>query len=582
MVLLGTADDEIKDTCRLGDTCDDIMAYINQHPTTIENGAVFIFIPRDFSCNLKPQDYELYNDINAYMNLCCRLDKAFKVFTFYIDRTDRLEKNDKVYNQLAKINEDISTKEPRLAPYFPDLSIDSDTTESYKSIIKSRISSLNPYTQAFFEQVLKTMPDIDDETYLKKQNGINAFISACKEELSNVEHMYASIVRDDVAEDIEDMLRVVHYIKSLTDDKISSENIPDYKTFSTPDYDGIKRLLATYRRRLEKWRGEGNPISSIGTFRRYSFFNNASTSAGFSNQVDNLTFEKLKEINFENCRSMSVVQGVFDKLDSIVADAKETLEIFAYNQSKELYNPNNYNESEEEEFILSDPAVEDEIAEKKQLEAMNKYSHHSLPGYSKENELEQELEIINSQVEQIFERLKAYRLKSFFITLGVCLASVAGFYLWSQYSIFSKEHSWPIFAVYMAVVLLLFTSSYFIVKRIYIRQINALLLESKLKVAEYLKDFKELALEFEKNLLESRKYYCLKKSLDEKAAARRKYQEDMSRYAWHQSKVDETLTNLTFFEYFIGDAVPYDENPVTIKSYDHDAEHTEFYHLTVF
>ena len=71
-------------------------------------------------------------------------------------------------------------------------------------------------------------------------------------------------------------------------------------------------------------------------------------------------------------------------------------------------------------------------------------------------------------------------------------------------------------------------------------------------------------------------------ALDEKAAARKKYHESTRKYDWHKMKVQQILRNLAFFQSFIGNAVPYDENTVTLDIFDHDAEHTEFYHLKVF
>jgi len=102
------------------------------------------------------------------------------------------------------------------------------------------------------------------------------------------------------------------------------------------------------------------------------------------------------------------------------------------------------------------------------------------------------------------------------------------------------------------------------------------------KVANFLRAFLNIAKDFEKNIYAAGRYACLKRQLDEKAAARKKYHETMRKYDWHKMKVQQILRNLAFFQSFIGDAVPYEESAIALDLFDHDAEHTEFYHLKVF
>ncbi len=573
--------DEISDTCELSSSCDRILAEINQHPFTIEEGAVFVFIPRTFSRNLKIQDYEVYNDINAYMNLHLRLNDSFKIYTFYVDRTDKWEASDAIYNRLQEVSDNLTTKNAYLNQFIPDLSTDSSAELNYKLFLQEKISALSDFTRNFFELVLSPMPDIVKDSIVF-QNGINEFVSNCKGHLAKINHIYAPIVRDDVSEDIEDMLKVIYFIKELTNDDITLHNVPDYKNFPSPNYTHVKRLLSTYRCRLSKWYHEGNPISQKGTFIPYSLIPRVSSEGAFNSEINRIVAEQLKALRVDNCIKLNLVHEVFKKLDTIVSEAKEKLQIFAYNQSKDLFDPNNFRKGNPEEFVLSDPPAEDELAEKNQLEALNHYSHHNLPTFADENRLAQDLEILNDEIHRIIDRLKVYKIKSFLITLGISFLSVVVFYFWAQNSIFTKENSWPIFLGYLAVVLSLFFTSYAIVKRKYLRQIAQILLDCKHMVENYLDEFKKIAQEFEHNSIELQKLYCLRMVLDQKTEARKNYHETVSRYSWHKLKVAEILKNLSFFDYFINDAQPYVENSVTIDSYDHDAEHTEFYQLKVF
>ena len=149
-------------------------------------------------------------------------------------------------------------------------------------------------------------------------------------------------------------------------------------------------------------------------------------------------------------------------------------------------------------------------------------------------------------------------------------------------SIFIKENTWWIFGAYLLVSGAVFGVTYWTVRKQFEKEILFLLGECAIKVKNYLEAFKKIAEDFEKNIQASGQYNCLKRQLDEKAAARKQYQEAMRRYAWHKMKVKQLLRNMIFFESFIGDAAPYEEGTVSLESFDNDAEHTEFYQIKVF
>lgn len=572
--------DEIKDTCDLNIAYEQIVSQMNQHPFTIDEGAVFVFIPRNLLKPLRAQDYELYNDINAYMSLTRKLNNDFKVYTFYVDQTGVLGSKDAVYNKLEQVNESLSTSEKRLGQYFLLLDNDGNLSGDYREYIGEKIKDLDSCTQGFFYEVIQDMPEME-KTAVGFQNGINFFIGHCKKHLSKVTRMYAHIISNDVSEEIETKLKVVYYIKSLTEDNVSLKTINEYKNSATPDYKQIKCLLATYRARLSTWYDSPCPISKIGKYKERTFNQKTKSSVDYNREVDAIINEHLKGLKTECNGERSVVDAVYEKLNTIVSAAHEKLEVFAFEQAKDIHNPSNYRDEVEQEFDLSEPIIEDQLEEKLQLEKVNKYSIHNLPMFSDENCLLQDLEIINNQIAQIFKRLKEYKMKLFFITLAVGIFVVAGLYLWTQSSVFVKEHTWLIFLGYVAVTSIGFASSYIVIKKKYHRQISALLLESKQLVEKYLSAYKEIAKEFEDNINESRKYYCLKYKLDQKEKARNKYKNDMERYLWHKSKVKEILTNFSFFDHFVQGTIPQKEE-IIFNSFDHDDVHTDFYQIKFF
>lgn len=572
--------DEIKDTCDLNIAYEQIFSQINQQQIAVDEGVIFVFIPRNLTKQLRVQDYELFNDINAYVCLVEKLSKKFKVVTFYVDKTGALQANDYVYNLLTSLNENMEFEDSRLEKYFPLLDGVDTNFADYREYIGERIENLAPVTKGFFSDVLREMPELK-KTETEFQNGVNYFISVCKRRLAMVSHMYAHIVRDDVSEEIEAKLKVVYYVKSLTAEGISKDKLPEYEAFNGPDYEEIKALLATYRVRLSRWYDAPCPISPIGKYTEWAFEQKTKANLEYNREVDQIINEQLKDIKLENVGKKSLVDAVFEKLGDIVSAAHSRLELFAIQQSNEIHNPHYYREGAEQEFDLREPTINDELEEKKQLERLNKHSIHNLPLFAEENRLVQDLEIINNQILQIFDRLQAYKLKSFIFTLVFGMVVLGGLYLWTQVSVFMQEHTWYVFFGYLAIALVGYASSYVIVKKKYIKQISALLLESKELVEKYVEAYKEIAKEFEDNLEESRRYFCLKKTLEQKEAARREYNDEMTRYLWHMKKVDSILTNFSYFEYFMQGVPPRKEN-VVFDSFKHDAEHTEFYQIKFF
>lgn len=571
----------IKDTYELNETYNQILSQINQHPFSFKESAVFIFIPRNFSAPLEARDYELYNDINVYLHLSSKLPKNFSVYTFYIDKTDALESSDAVYNTIRLVNEEFTADSDELKAHLLNIPKELPESGNYKEFLLNKIKLISSNTHKFYESVLNHVPDLpEDSSHFK--NGINLYIGECKARLSNINHLYSTIIRNDISKDIEAKLRVVYYIKSLTEDDITLKNIPAFDSFNGVDYEHIKRLLVTYRTRLSLWYHDKNSISKKGVCTRHRFMSKTNADSDFNGEISKLISTQLQSIAIESRGDIDVINGIFKKLKFISATAREKLDAFAYKESKELFDPTNYSTDSQEEFDLSEPAFSDEAEEKRMLETMNQHSPNTLPKFSDENKLAQDLGIINRQINSILDKLNLYKIGSFLISLVLGVLSVAGLYMGAQYSIFIKEHTWHIFGFYCLVVALCFGIGYFTVKRRYIRHINKLLIECKDKVQKYLENFQKIAKEFEENLQAAANYKCLKKKLCEKKAARKEYQDKVSRYSWHMMKVDQIIKNLDFFSHFIKDAQPYEETHITLDSFEHDAEHTEFYQVKVF
>jgi len=570
--------ENIEDTCQLDKTYRELLAYMNRKPCPKQKGVLLLLIPRDFGLPLRPQDYELYNDINTFLHLLQPLDDDVKVYTFYVDRTGELEQNDGVYQRLNAVRQSLQAEFPELESHFLSLK-DCPSEGDYREYLRSRIEALSPCTKEFYRYMLKSAPEVPGgETEFN--NGINLYIGEAKRVLSEVKHIYAPIYRTLVAEDIEESLKIIYYIKDMLKEQKLPEEMAPYENYAFEKAEHVRRLLVTYQSRLSLWACAPAPISREGIAAKWEF--RASTNA--AEDYHNMVYAEIeKELKSLDVRKKSV-DVIFDTLNKHVTTAWQELIKTTERQSALLLNPDSYVKVGDERFDLDDSDAEDKMAEAAALAETNQYSPGAadIPDFSAENRLEQELEQINHQINQIVANLNAYTGKSFALTLLFALLAVAGLYVGAQYSIFINENSWWIFGVYLLVSGAVFSIGYLTVRRRYKKEIAKLLGQCVDKVANFLRAFLNIAKDFEKNIYAAGRYACLKRQLDEKAAARKKYHETMRKYDWHKMKVQQILRNLAFFQSFIGDAVPYEESAIALDLFDHDAEHTEFYHLKVF
>lgn len=573
--------DGIDDTSQLDVSCRQILEEMNQRPFSFDEGFVLLLIPRDFSRTLAPREYELYNDINAYMQLVRKLPDNFRVCTLYVDKTGQDTFNDSAYNPLRAVSNDLCSSDPALCGHFLCLSDIASQSGDYRRYLAEKAETLCPCTAAFYKHVLTLVPEIEAEG-VNFRNAVNHYIGEAKDLLSGVNHAYAQILRNDVSEDIRVNLRVVYYIKHLASGKLTLSNMPKYEELDAPDYTHIQRLLATYRVRLSRWYHEPCPISKQASCATWNFTPKSSVCSDFKGELNKIISEQLSNLSVNSSGKLSVVSEVFDKLDKIVSDARERLERFAHQQSQELHNPANYTSAEREVFQLVDLPVEDEMRERRQLEQMNLHSPHTLPEFSDENKLHQELDRINTRLQQTAKKLEACNRTTFFLCLLSGLIAVAGLYIGSHISVFVAENSWWVCGLYLLTNLVLFSAGYFSLRNSYVRQMNNQLSDCKRQVEKYLDCFASIADEFDHNLQAAGDYNCLMRKLQEKESARKRYQDDISRYSWHMTKVSQILQNFTYFEHFSQKVLPYEEESIGIENYDHDAEHTEFYQVKRF
>lgn len=575
--------EEIEDTCQLEKTYHELVAHRNRNPFTFEQSVILLFIPRDFALSLQPQDYELYNDMNTYMHLLLKLSDKFTVYTFYVDRTGELEQNDAAYQKLNAVNNSMMAQYPELKSYFLPTEADCACEGDYRDYLRSCFMALSPCTRNFYLHMLKTAPNIQGSP-TQFQNGINNFVGESKRILSEVKHIYAPIYRMELAEEIEEWLKIIHYIKDMLKEQLLPEQMPAYEAYSLQQTEHIRRLLATYRYRLSMWDCAKPEIPNTGTCTIWSFPESSNAAAAYHELINSTIEQNLKRIGVGNVGTRDAVDRIFDELSSIVTGAWDQLLDFTDKQSEILLNPDSYRKVGKETFSLEKPDREDEQAELAALEASNRHSAGAgdIPDFSAENRLEQELEVINNQINQILENLKVYKLSSFLVALIFSLVTIAGLYAGAQYSILTKEQSWWILGLYLLISGCIFNTAYITVRRKYTREVGKLLSLCVNKVSDFLRAFQHIAEDFEKNIHAAGRYNCLKKQLDEKASAREAYRETMQKYAWHKMKVKQILRNLTYFDSFIGDALPYEESAVTLECFDHAPEHTEFYQLKEF
>ena len=575
--------DGISDTCELDRTYNQILAHINRHPFSLKEAVVFIFIPRDFSKPLRPQDYELYNKINIYMNLVRKLRGSFRFVAFYVDKTDKMESNDATYGLLKNVNHSLRSDRPELDRYFLSNAEIPDNPGDFKTFLRERMSCLIPPMREFYEYMLQFVSDLPEGSKTEYLNLVNRYIDEARSKMSVIDQMYQAVYSDDISVDIRAKIKIVYYIKSLIPEEVTIDKIPDYSGFVFDDYDHVRRLISTYIKRLKLWYLEHKSISQKGSCMRKGFTMSTSSAANYKEEMDDIIDNELKTMKIKKMARVDLVDSIFDKLNVIISRAHDALEVFAAKESSELFNPLNYRDIGMCEFDLDEGvSLEDKREEADILERMNNFTPFTLPGYSQENRLEQELEAINAKINRILDRLSVYKKRAFLVALLISVVSVAGLYIGAQYSVFLKENTWWVCGLYMLLVAAGFSVAYITVRKRYLKDIEFLLSECKDKVSSYLGAFQKVAQEFEDNLIAAGDYACLKDFLEKKRVARAVYQENKRKHTWHMMKINQILTNFRFFDGFVKNALPYDENPVTMKSCDHDPEHTEFYQMKVF
>ena len=62
---------------------------VNRNPFSIDNGIVLFFIPRDLTGRRVPTDYEIYVKLCIHELVLKYLDKRFRFFCYFLDKTDR-------------------------------------------------------------------------------------------------------------------------------------------------------------------------------------------------------------------------------------------------------------------------------------------------------------------------------------------------------------------------------------------------------------------------------------------------------------------------------------------------------------
>ena len=576
--------DEIKDTCQLDKTYQQLVSHLNRKPFAYEKSVVLLFIPRKLTEALREQDYELYNDINIYTRLLCNLNSKFKVYTFYVDRTGPMGKNEKVYQQLKAVNESLQAKYPELKPFFLSLEgAESAQNGSYKDFLRNQIEKLCACTRPFYLKMLEEVPEMSGTPAIF-QSGLNNFIGQSRGCLSQVKHLYAPVYWQDISKEIEEWFKIIYYIKEMIAQKIEPEEMPDFEKYTFDRYNEVRQLIATYRNRLHKWASANAPIDRKGYANHWEFRKTGNAAAAYHDKVNKLINEEVEKIDAGKNDDEAAVEKIFSQFHKIIADAKGDLQDFGATQSACLLDPNNYQKTGENEFDREGLDWEDKQQETALLEKMNNPTGDAakIPDFSAENKLEQDLDNCLHYIRQIVQNLEDYKPRFFIGAFLVALLSVFGIYIGAQYSIFLRENSWWIMLAYLGVTGLIFGISYLTVRRKYRKEIESQIADCKIQVTHFLSGYKALATSFEQNTIAAGQYNCLRRELEAKQACREEYKLQMQMYAWHKMKVEQILRDMGFFDGFVGDTQPLEESNAPTISLTHDPEHAEFYLMKVF
>lgn len=561
----------------LDDVRESIMAEINRSSYTSERKALVLLIPRDADREISGEQCDFYNEILIHKKLNTVLPCFSEVLTIYIDSTIDTSGGRNV-EKMKKLSRELVSDIPSLDGYLINKCIEDTPNfcDNFKEILTESAENLkDSFMKEFFLSVISDrMPSVMcDESC--RNNILKFFAIKCYEVLPRVRSIYELIDKNSISDNIRKKIKIVEYIKLLTETE-NFENIK-YDEFN-PDYERIKVMIKSYIERLGRWLEEDHSrnFESDKTIYRYSPVNNVEQ---FNNCIDEIIASSFKNVTVSGKVDGGAMKSIFERLEDIVSDTNSEIERLARIDIEHFSDHENYTVGEVEEKIHNGNG-EDTAYEKELTERLNNNTPLTLPGYTEQLRLEQELDAAGDRIQKLLQSAKEYSFKTFLRTLLFAVLGVSGLYLLAQVNVLRTENSFSVYFIYCVLVAGLFSTVYSLKRVNYKRKIRIILEECIEKVKEYLRNYKNLAEEFENNLNNTAEYACFRDYMDRKKRIIQNNKEENARYSWHKRKVSEILENMKHFSGFIKDAeITQSMTSPVFDDFRHDAENTEFYQM---
>lgn len=579
-----------------------LLEEINRNPFSITEGLVLFYIPRNLTQKLTYDDID--NTVKIYIHelISSHLDSRFSYACVFVDQTGKDTNQDKAYQVIKKVCKGFYSDEPAIKRGL----LSKPRAEIHKiSELQDIISEIKDVTiQNFFRKVLdEELAVIDKGTNSNDDTVIESFFQNSSQRIQSLKSMHVAYFGSDISKKTETLLKLISYVCSFAEqpnendfDKVvdSFLNTDRYEKYD-PNYDSIRLILVTYKKRLSDWLKTTKNTSTQNENPAHSLnYHETNESQSFKHKIESIITtdyaEKILNPSLDELDEYDASERVFAVLDKTIENIDRELGTFCDAIVKNIYDfrkDNGTYLTEEASGSTYTREETDELSEA--LDAVNQYGSSELPGYSAELKLRQELDNLNSKIQYIGKRIKAARPKFFIITLCFGILSVLGLYFFAQRSVFSKEDTWWVFGGYILLCSISFVLSYFILKLYYKRCVRKLLKECQNKINEFLDSYKKRAEEFEANINHAMTCSCVQDKHFKLADQRHKTTWTDERFQWHKLKTISILENLKHFDGFLADKPtdPADEvngpkSPSAESEYLHDAAHCEFYQMRIF
>ena len=449
----------------------------------------------------------------------------------------------------------------------------------------------------FYDSILRTitLPENADGTEILDRDAWynSLFLANCKSRIAKYRDFHVSYFTDDIAKKIEVVLKIVTYIRDFTDLYDSSKKLDDriqmflstdrFKKH-TIDLDEIRRLIVTYKNRLQSWQPEDSWEEKTP-----EMFSHRATEnyREFEENVRDVSREDLKKALSPSAKELTtynITDHVFASLDQLLQNVDKLLLSFCekcVSDARTFWRQANPTETEAPDHIAR--TNEEHEAEEALSAKMNQYTVNELPGFSAELQLRQELDLLGRKIRRYGTYIKKITVFTFAFALAFALAAIGGYYFGVQYTVFIKENTWYVFGGYLLLFLVLFGFTAFFVRHHFRKRINQCLGDSMEMVEIFLANYISRAKEFETNINAAIDYYCRVDADHKQRKLRAEHNALDECVQWHQMKIRKILTNLKFFDGLVGNAEPYEEaNVPPLNPYEDDAAHSKFYQMQPF